>query len=326
MNAHETSETLSALLIFEHDDYSEICGLLAACESAAPAFDLLVLGDHPLFRTAEALVPERVRSITVLTDPGLDMHMDVMPHACAAASYFEKAAPQTVFAVSGETADRVLPMLAVMLNGSCLLDIKDIRLSDTGELRAAKSIWNMNLDAQYGFLKSPALATIRPPKKNLPGVLRPVSRQEFPVNRSFDYTDYEVAVFEPTGLDSAARLVVAGAGVGEREKFDSAKALAKKLGAAFGATRPPVQEGVVPLSCQIGSSGTICAPGKSLVFGASGAAPFAAGIENSKLIIGVNNDPGAELFSFCDYGAVADCREMIDLMLELAGAEECRND
>jgi len=108
--------------------------------------------------------------------------------------------------------------------------------------------------------------------------------------------------------------------VDDAEGFAQLRELAVLLGGCMGASRAPIDHGLVPSNLQVGLTGTVVSPNVYIAVAISGAAQHMAGCSSAKTIIAINRDPEAPIFQRAHFGAVVDWRDILPPL-----TEKCRS-
>ena len=118
-------------------------------------------------------------------------------------------------------------------------------------------------------------------------------------------------------LGKAKVIFLGGCGLGTKENYLRMKELAKQFGASAGCTRLAALKGWADYDEVVGISGWHLGADLCIVFGASGAGPFLAGLKDVKKIVVVNNDKNAAIFRFAHYGICDDCSQILEELEKL---------
>jgi electron transfer flavoprotein alpha subunit len=117
-------------------------------------------------------------------------------------------------------------------------------------------------------------------------------------------------------IEDADIIVSGGRGLGKPENFKLIEELAQALGAAVGSSRPPVDDGWIPYSHQVGQTGKTVRPKLYVACGISGSVQHMAGMGTSECIVAINSDPNAPIFEIATYGIVGDLFKVVPMLTE----------
>ncbi len=201
----------------------------------------------------------------------------------------------------------IAPRLAAKLDVGQISDITRVESPDTFE----RPIYAGNAMATVQSTDAIKVITVRTTgfdAASASGGAAPVeSVAAIAASDKTSFVGSEIAKNDRPELTAAKVIVSGGRALGSSEKFNELLTpLADKLGAAIGASRAAVDAGYAPNDWQIGQTGKIVAPQLYVALGISGAIQHLAGMKDSKVIVAINKDPEAPIFSVADYGLEAD--------------------
>lgn len=213
----------------------------------------------------------------------------------------------------------LLPRLAFSLQAGLVTDCTGIRREEGGFL-FTKPVYGGNALAGISVLTPLELATVRsrvgealPPSSPV-GELIPLPLDPPEETRVVVKERHHLEAVE-CPLEEARVVVSGGRGMGGKEGFETLRELARLLGGAVGASRPPVDAGWAPTTCQVGITGKVVAPDLYVAVAISGSSQHLSGMGDSGKIVAVNKDPEAYIFRVSDYGVVGDWREVLPAFL-----------
>ncbi len=201
----------------------------------------------------------------------------------------------------------IAPRVAAKLDVAQISDITKVDAADTFE----RPIYAGNAIATVQSSDKVLVITVRTtafdPAAATGGSAAVESASAVADNGKTSFVGQEIARNDRPELTAAKIIVSGGRALGSSEKFHEVlEPLADKLGAAIGASRAAVDAGYAPNDFQVGQTGKIVAPQLYIALGISGAIQHLAGMKDSKVIVAINKDPEAPIFSVADYGLEAD--------------------
>ncbi|MDH7563691.1 MAG: electron transfer flavoprotein subunit alpha/FixB family protein [Candidatus Bathyarchaeota archaeon] len=230
------------------------------------------------------------------------------------------AAHKPLLIMMGHTSYGVelAPRLAAALSIPLATDLIDLAF-EADQLTATRQMYGGKVNVKTVVRKAETyIATIRTatftPQKPSPPANGQILETPSPLTEDIAEKRFLQYVLPPPGgvdITAAEKLVGVGRGIKDQANMPLMEELAKTLGAVLACSRPIVDKGWLPTDRQVGSSGKTVKPKLYLALGISGAFQHVLGMKSSDLIIAVNKDPKAPIFSFADYAVVEDLFKIV---------------
>ena len=298
---------INALVIAEHDNAGvrpATLNTVTAAKQLGGAVTVLIAGSGAAGAAKAAAAIDGVAKV-------LHADADIFAHGLA-----ENVAAQVLALASGyshflfaatASGKNISPRVAAKLDVGQISDITKVVSPDTFE----RPIYAGNAIATVQSLDALKVITVRTtgfdPAPATGGSAAVETVQAVGDSGKAQFVGAEIAKNDRPELTSAKIIVSGGRALGSSDKFNEVLTpLADKLGAALGASRAAVDAGYAPNDWQVGQTGKIVAPQLYVAIGISGAIQHLAGMKDSKVIVAINKDAEAPIFSVADYGLEQD--------------------
>jgi electron transfer flavoprotein alpha subunit len=278
---------------------------------------------HGIKDKARELVACGADTVYVADDPTLrDFNDD--SYAAILTALAKQHKPEIILAGATAIGRSFFPKVASSLHTGLTADCTVLDIdAETGNLHQTRPAFGGNIMATIVTPNHrPQMATVRHK------VMKPATRNDARTGDIIDVKQNQSDVLrtrvirtveelgENVNICEADIIVSGGRGLGSAKNFQLLEDLAKALGGAVAATRGAVDEGWIPYSHQVGQTGKTVCPKLYIACGISGAIQHIAGMQSSDVIVAINKDPDAPIFSVATYGIVGDVHEVLPIMIK----------
>ena len=308
---------MNILVIAEHNNSSlkpATLNSVTAAQAIGGDIDILVVGSDCQGAAEQAANVAGISKVLVADNAA---HAHQLAENVAPLIAEVGAAYSHVLATATTTAKNILPRAAALMDVQAISEISAVVSPDTFK----RPIYAGNVIATVQSSDAIKVLTVRGTAFDAAAadggsaIIEAVTSAQDAGKSAFKAE--EVAKSDRPELTAAKVVVSGGRGMGNGDNFSMIYSVADKLGAGVGASRAAVDAGFVPNDMQVGQTGKIVAPDLYVAVGISGAIQHLAGMKDSKVIVAINKDEEAPIFSVADYGLVAD---LFTALPELDGA------
>lgn len=258
-----------------------------------------------------------------------------LPHASIVCGVFEQEKPQIALFGASTLGRDLAPRVSSALHSGLTADCTSLEIGDHTETKSGKEYKNLLYQIRPAFGGNiiatiinpdhrPQMATVRE------GVMKKEEISDAPAAevKNIDFkkfikdSDFAVKIISRQIAESkidikGAPIIVAGGyGVGSKENFDRLHELATVLGGETAASRAAVDAGFAEHARQVGQTGVTVRPKLYIACGISGQIQHTAGMDQSAMVISINNDPNAPINKLADYAIIGDVMEVVAKLIK----------
>lgn len=300
--------------VFRKVTYEAVSEGRRIADSLGCELNALVLGNN-VENISKELEQFGADRIIVAENPALheylpDAYVNVI------ADVVNKETPDVVILGASTQGKDIAARLSARLDAPLAMDCVAIRFEEN-DLIATRFMYGGKILADIVLDGKPKIFTIRPNAMTIAEAAGTGSIEKFDADTGTTVMKFIEKHLE-TGkveLTEADTVVSGGRGMGGPD-FTVIEELAQLLGGAVGASRSAVDEGWRSASDQVGQTGKVVSPNLYIACGISGAIQHLAGMSSSKVVVAINKDPEAPIFSKADYGIQGDLFEVVPLISE----------
>lgn len=330
---------MNNIIVFCETDNGKLCDvsleLLTKARSLAQTLncdlEALLIG-YNVENLQNELYQYGVKTIHLADDKQLEFFR-TLPYASIAISLFKQEQPQIALFGATCIGRDLAPRISSALHSGLTADCTSLEIGDHQDAKGNR--WeNLLYQIRPAFGGNiiativnpdhrPQMATVREGVMKKEALETPVAGCIKKIDVYSILTDADMAVeiierhIEEKKIDiKGSQIIVAGGyGVGSKENFGLVFELAKVLGAEVGASRAAVDAGFCEQERQIGQTGVTVRPKLFISVGISGQIQHTAGMDQSSMIISINNDPNAPIHQIADYSIIGDLNEVLPKMI-----------
>jgi electron transfer flavoprotein alpha subunit len=312
---------MANVLVFTelHDGHVKPVTLEILGKLAGQTADVAVIGDIGADQVA-ALAKVGAQNVHKLKGANLDKYSPE-GYANALADFIKSKSYDYVFAGATSMGKDLLPRLATKFNAGLASDVVNFTMdggtfAGTRPLFAGKCLAKVEINGP-----KPHFVSIRPNALGMTEGVAAGAGNASDVNANAGdiraiIKDIIKAASTKVDLTEANIIVTGGRAMKNAENFAILNQMADVIGATVGASRAAVDSGFAPHAMQVGQTGKTVAPSLYIACGVSGAIQHLAGMRTSKVIVAINSDPDAPIFTKADYGIVGDLFQIVPIMTE----------